>query len=120
MLQEVNFVDDDRRAVVLPFSAGSSKPLEYLGKDVSGVYQVTVRYGWAEIPKDSKEVCSVLLALGEKACDATSPIPRDLNALAHLNCTAGKCLCTVRGADDCLPINFIVSRDKVRINIIIY
>jgi hypothetical protein len=82
------------------------------------VFSITLRYGWAELPKTGSEVCDVLHLLGVKAYEPGSRAP-ELASLAHLACWAPPdgssptygCHCGTEGCGACLPITFVILRD---------
>jgi KUP system potassium uptake protein len=81
-----------------------------------GVFQVVIRYGFAERPRSEADLCDMLLALGTAACEPSSSCG-ELAALAHLPCSLhglGYCTCATPGAPAaCLPVSFVVSQDTL-------
>ena len=81
-----------------------------------GVFQVVIRYGFAERPRSEDDMCDMLLALGTAACEPGSSCG-ELAALAHLPCSLhglGYCSCATPGAPAaCLPVSYVVSQDTL-------
>ena len=88
------------------------------GEDLKGVYVVTIRYGWAERPKTSHEVVSLLTALGRGAVADGRP---DLSVLQHLGCrhaaggvrSGAQCRAGGYHTGRCLPVNFVIGADEL-------
>jgi len=81
-----------------------------------GVFQVVIRYGFAERPRSEADLCDMLTALGTAACEHGASCG-ELAALAHLPCSLhgrGYCICKTPGAPAaCVPVSFVVSQDTL-------
>ena len=70
----------------------------------TGLWQIIVRYGFAEQPAQG-DIVALLARIGAEH--------EELRGLAHAQCSIGRCKCDGSASSPCVPVSFFIARDAL-------